>query len=238
MNAVYIYLDEGASIEGHHLLINHFKKIGIRALPINSQEIQQGRLQNARLLIMPGGRDIPYHQKLSGAGNRELKHFCQNGGSYLGICAGAYYGSAEIEFEKNCPLEVLGDRELGFFPGKAIGPAYGSNTFCYTSQKGAKAAHLSSSLFCYYNGGCYFAGAEEKNNTTILARYEDIMGKPAAIIECGFGKSKAILSGVHFEYSYLDLPPKNKYLKPIIPKLKQSEAARLKLFDQLLQRLL
>jgi glutamine amidotransferase-like uncharacterized protein len=46
------------------------------------------------------------------------------GGSYLGLCAGAYYGSSRVVFEPGTPLEVIGDRELAFFPGIARGAAY------------------------------------------------------------------------------------------------------------------
>jgi glutamine amidotransferase-like uncharacterized protein len=50
--------------------------------------------------------------------------FVQGGGSYLGLCAGAYYGCARVVFEPGTPLEVVGDRELAFFPGIARGAAF------------------------------------------------------------------------------------------------------------------
>ena len=52
-----------------------------------------------------------------------IKDYVTGGGSYLGICAGAYYGASYIEFNKGGELEVIGARELEFFDGKAIGPA-------------------------------------------------------------------------------------------------------------------
>lgn len=50
--------------------------------------------------------------------------YVQSGGSYLGLCAGAYYASSQVEFEPGSTLEVVGDRELDFFPGTARGAAY------------------------------------------------------------------------------------------------------------------
>lgn len=50
--------------------------------------------------------------------------FVTQGGSYLGLCAGAYYACARVEFEPGTPLEVVGDRELAFFPGIAQGAAF------------------------------------------------------------------------------------------------------------------
>lgn len=45
------------------------------------------------------------------------------GGSYLGLCAGAYYAASQVQFEPGSALQVVGDRELGFFRGIARGAA-------------------------------------------------------------------------------------------------------------------
>ena len=46
------------------------------------------------------------------------------GGAYLGLCAGAYYGCSPVVFEPGSALQVVGDRELRFFPGTGEGAAY------------------------------------------------------------------------------------------------------------------
>ncbi|EFJ50700.1 hypothetical protein VOLCADRAFT_88490 [Volvox carteri f. nagariensis] len=89
---------------------------------------------------MPGGADLPYCKHLNGHGNRLLRDYVAGGGSYLGICAGAYYACRRVEFEVGGPLEVVGDRELCFFPGAARGPAYPG--FDYLSERGAQAAPI------------------------------------------------------------------------------------------------
>jgi glutamine amidotransferase-like uncharacterized protein len=160
------------------------------------------------LVIFPGGSDTPYHDNLKGLGNSNIRDFVENGGNFLGICAGGYYGSSVIEFELNTPLEIIAERELEFFPGVAQGPAYGINQFDYRSEKGARIAkiHLPSpdmpyESAAYYNGGCAFLNAEKYHTVSVLAQYADIEGQPAAIIKCHVGKGQAILSGVHPEYS-------------------------------------
>jgi glutamine amidotransferase-like uncharacterized protein len=50
--------------------------------------------------------------------------FVQSGGAYLGLCAGAYYATARVVFEPGTPMEVVGDRELAFFPGIGRGCAF------------------------------------------------------------------------------------------------------------------
>jgi len=95
--------------------------------------------RNALVLVMPGGADVPYCRKLNGRGNDSIRSYVENGGSYLGLCAGAYYGCSRVEFEVEDPvLEVQGERELGFFEGSGRGSVYPG--FEYESEKGAVAA--------------------------------------------------------------------------------------------------
>lgn len=161
--------------------------------------------KETKLVIFPGGRDIPYHQALKGEGNKQIKDFVLQGGKFLGICAGGYFGSAKVEFEKGGPLEVNAERELQFFPGVAQGPAYGLGKFRYHGQNGAQIAKLDddsgSSLAAYFNGGCAFLEAEKYEGISVMSRYADIESRPPAVIKCQVGKGCAILSGVHPEYS-------------------------------------
>lgn len=199
--------------------------------------------KETHLLIFPGGRDIPYHSALKGAGNDNIRGFVEEGGSFLGICAGAYYGSAAIEFEKNGPLEVIAERELKFFPGVAHGPAYGLRKFDYRSERGAQIANLmlpftSFQVAAYYNGGCAFLGAEKYNTVSILARYADIEEQPAAIVKCHVGKGRAVLSGVHPEYSaYHECAGRNIH-GSLFGALKEIEKERRDLFLRIMGELI
>lgn len=47
--------------------------------------------------------------------------YVERGGAYMGICAGAYYGCSEVQFEPGTALQVFGQRELAFWPGAAQG---------------------------------------------------------------------------------------------------------------------
>ena len=62
----------------------------------------------------------------------------ERGGAYLGLCAGAYYAASRCEFEPGSELEVIGERELCFFPGIARGAVFPG--FDYRSERGAAAA--------------------------------------------------------------------------------------------------
>lgn len=169
--------------------------------------------KETRLFIIPGGADLPYTRSLNGARNQKIRQFVENGGTYLGICAGAYFASSSVEFAKGTSLEVTGTRELQFFEGPAIGPLV---PYCYHNNSGARAIRLfyqDQEVKVFYNGGCYFPNAQH-----VLAYYENNL---PAIIECRVGKGKAILSGVHFEYDPTLMDKNDPYLSSIIPNLQK-----------------
>lgn len=163
------------------------------------------------LLIFPGGRDLPYHFALQGEANGRIRSYVEKGGRFLGICAGGYYGASSIAFAQGSVEEIVGGRELGFFPGIAVGPAYG-NDFRYDSEVGARSVPILwekgpgtpfiSAL--YFNGGCLFERAATFSSTEVIARYGDLPGEPAAVVFCKKGEGAALLSGVHPEYSPKD----------------------------------
>lgn len=210
-NNVLIYADQGVSPRFLKLTVRALRDAGLSHL----RRVKQCNLTSdhawedeTALLVVPGGRDTPYHNALSGEGNRRIRRFVESGGKYLGLCAGGYYGAARVEFELGHPLEVIGDRELAFFPGIARGPAYGNGQFTYNTETGARIAQLSwgdNTGVSYFNGGCCFVDAESYPNVEVMARYRDIEGEPVAVISCKVGEGIAILSGVHPECSAADL---------------------------------
>ena len=166
---------------------------------------------------MPGGADLGYCRVLNGEGNRRIRQFVERGGSYLGFCAGAYYGSGRCEFEVgNKNLEVIGKRELAFFPGTCRGLAFPG--FAYNSEAGTKAVELKISKSAlakgsvpevfrsYYNGGGVFVDASDYDDRgiEILAEYTEQLkvdsGKgKAATIYCKVGEGGVVLSSTHPE---------------------------------------
>ncbi len=204
---VLVYLDTGVGASTFQQLFTSLRaSLSPASYSVDAIDhrylIDKEWMRQTALLVIPGGRDIPYHTHLQGRGNQRIAEYVTGGGAYLGICAGGYYGAAYIEFEKGGALEVSAARELAFFPGKAIGPAYGLGQFTYESESGARSAQLSwreGACRVYFNGGCYFEHPEIHASVDVLARYEDLPGCPAAVVSCAVGKGQAILSGVHPE---------------------------------------
>jgi biotin--protein ligase len=171
------------------------------------------------LLVMPGGADLGYCRTLNGEGNRRISRYVNQGGSYLGFCAGGYYGSSKCEFEVDDPkMAVVGDRELGFFPGICRGLAFAG--FVYHSEAGARAVDLrmhkeklpgakeglTETFKSYYNGGGVFVDAKklESRGVETLASYTedlhvDAGDGAAAVIYRKFGEGHVVLTGPHPE---------------------------------------
>lgn len=172
-------------------------------------------------LVFPGGADQGYCRTLNGAGNRRICQYVENGGVYVGFCAGGYFGTSRCEFEVgNKLLQVIGDRELAFYPGISRGCAFPG--FVYHSEKGARATELRvdktvvssgsiPNIFkSYYNGGCVFVDAPKfkDRGVEILASYVDPVAVDsgegaAAIVYCKVGKGAALLTGPHPEFVFL-----------------------------------
>lgn len=247
---IYLYAGPGVSEKALEQTGHTLKKLvspRYALHKINPDEVIRGAwVKKAALFVMPGGADTPYGQSLNGKGNQSIKAFVQKGGAYLGFCAGAYYGSRQVKFSVGTPLEVVGSRELAFFPGVAEGPTLAP--YDEASNAGAALARLQwkgqSSPFSknqvmasYYNGGCHFVNASACPNVTVLADYAATSPLKAAIVEMAVGKGRVILSGVHCEFDPALLDPLDPYLLPIQKELCANNQGRLALMAHLLNRL-
>jgi glutamine amidotransferase-like uncharacterized protein len=209
----------------HRALCDHYGADKIRYC--DADDILDGALdQTIKLFVMPGGADLYYCEKLNGAGNAAIRQWVKQGGTYLGICAGAYYACASIGWACGTKQEISGKRELAFFPGHATGPVY---EFIEDQDAGksclsAPTLHWDDGQTTHTSNVCYEAGPvfhspsllsppsvaqSGDNNIKILAHYTDLPDAPA-IVECAVGKGRAILCSPHIE-STPDLLGKSLY---------------------------
>lgn len=242
-NIVYLYSGPGTSpicldqteqlftqCLQHHYLIKR----------IQPEDVIDGSWQTlAACFVMPGGRDSPYHESLNPAGITKIQDYVQAGGSYLGICAGAYLAAKKIEFALESSIEVNQERTLKFYDGTAYGPVFAD--FEYHTQKGAHAAQIAfaeTSAMIYFNGGCTFLEIEKVSNLQIIGHYQLNAGnKLPAIVHIKHGKGCVILSGVHFEFEPETMNANDPHLSTIIPEIQRTNFERLSLAKQLLNLL-
>ena len=237
---IYVYNDDGVSEESLAQTIATFHqylgaKYAIKSL--SAAQVKKGMwVKDAAAFIMPGGADLPYATKLNGLGNKNIKKYVKNGGVYIGICAGAYYAASYVEFDKGGKIEVLGNRELKLFQGKAIGPILAP--YNYATNSGSIAAEITTIFknipiaHIYYNGGGFFESNNNFPNTKVIAQYAK--NKLPAIVFINYGQGKVLLSGVHFEYDTNTLPAKDKHTKNVIAVLGRYAADRKSLVNSLL----
>ncbi|KAI5815222.1 biotin-protein ligase [Pyronema omphalodes] len=217
---VLVYAGNGTTVDSvRHVLLSlrrllspHFAVSTVTADVI----IKEPWMSTCALLVIPGGADVPYTRALNGEGNRRISQYVRTGGSYLGFCAGGYYGSKQVEFEAdNLKLAVIGSRELAFFPGTCRGGAF--KGFEYASENGARASKIhvkkteteeAYTFHSYYNGGGVFVDAAkfQTRGVEILATYEDPLDVDggdgnAAVVYCKYGDGAAILTGPHPEFA-------------------------------------
>lgn len=198
------------------------------------------------LLVIPGGRSLPYHQKLDHEGTERIRRFVEQGGKYLGLCAGGYFGASQTVFYPNHPtMEIFSQSLLNFYPGVCQGPVY--TDFAYQSEVGAHAAPLditTSSLIervglhiaIYNNGGGAFIDSQLYPNVEVLARYTE-MSSDAAIVACTVGQGLAILTGVHPEFNIHQLDLDLTSQEDILEKLTTYEPQQRDLWTYILQAL-
>ncbi|KAG0298564.1 biotin holocarboxylase synthetase, partial [Dissophora globulifera] len=217
--------------------------------------------ESTALLVIPGGRDLPFTHDLQGAVIEKIRGYVQSGGKFWGICAGAYFASDRIAFEVGTPLEVKGERELKLFGGESRGVVYPG--FVYDSEQGANAVHIRLNKLAfggsdqlgfeetrvYFNGGGYFVDADKYPGTEILAWYKDTDvdgdgldgAKPkAAMITCQVGQGLALLTGIHPEYDAVHLDAANPEYGPlpnVVSRLLEKDQERVVLLRNLLTRL-
>lgn len=211
MSKIYIYNDEGVSLDSMSSIKNAVLELISSHIHIEIKEINSSFLKDEEdweihcsLLIFPGGRDLPYLERLGIEGMERIKKFVKDGGKYLGICAGAYFGSDNIFFKHDDESFISGNR-LSLAPYKAIGPI--NSNFQYNSERGAQRIEIKTdigNIFSYYNGGPVFQVLQNGSCNHYLeweeiSRYS-IMDEISSIGGRKCGKLHVLLLGTHFEF--------------------------------------
>ncbi|KAJ4378105.1 biotin holocarboxylase synthetase [Neocucurbitaria cava] len=260
---VLVYSGNGSTTESVRHCLYTLRRLlspSYAVIPVTSDIIiKEPWFSTCALLVFPGGADLGYCRSLNGEGNRRISRYVNAGGSYLGFCAGGYYGSARCEFEVDDPkMAVVGNRELGFFPGVCRGLAF--EGFKYASEAGARPADirihkehfesvkddLPDTFKSYYNGGGVFVDAKklEDRDVQILASYtEDLhinSGEgEAAVVYRKVGEGHVVLTGPHPEFAPQNLHniPSLPSYKSVIDDITVTDATRQSFMRLILQKL-
>jgi biotin---protein ligase len=159
--------------------------------------------KSVNIFIMGAGVCSTWEEELGQVGMQKIRDFVTQGGRFLGICAGAYFGSALSIFKITGAEPIIKMRPLKFYEGAALGPLLQDSD--YLSPQAARATRIdllvqdtAFSGLCYYQGGCCFDASALSERTKILATYKDI--DQIAVLSCKVETGCAVLCGVHPEF--------------------------------------
>lgn len=191
---IAIYHDEGVWLDGLIATERMLDWMGIPWEEVNAEELNRG-LSGFAAFWLPGGWAPDYLERIRASGREAILKLIQEGGAYIGVCAGAYYAASTVVWEgKRYPYP------LGLFQGAVVGPEiypwphYGMVELELTEQP--INAGLPREEWVLLYGGGHFEPAEGQE-VEVVARYRET-GWPAAIA-FSYGQGRVLLLGVHPE---------------------------------------
>lgn len=194
---VAVYSDAGAWGPSTRSLVRILEEAGIATEELLAVDFRPGELGKYDALVFPGGNAWDQRQALGEPGVAAVRDFVARGGTYLGVCAGAFLATEKVGWEGAPPL----DYPLALVPGVATGarddiapwPRVGATRLVLTGAGRARGLAWEDRETFFYQGGPGFSGYGDAD---VLATYPD--GTPA-ILRRPYEAGQVILNAVHFE---------------------------------------
>jgi glutamine amidotransferase-like uncharacterized protein len=169
------------------------ERSGFRVQYVGPDEADLDIFQRAKLWIQPGGRALTQARKMSPALKLRIIEFVKQGGSYVGICAGAFLAAEQFGWGGAPGRKVL-ERGLGLIPGFSglYSPAGNENVLLMNSDwLGFGKRELYWELGPDFRGESLWGSSVE-----VLSRYPE--GLPATV-RSTFGKGRVYVTAFHPE---------------------------------------
>jgi glutamine amidotransferase-like uncharacterized protein len=178
-------------------LRNFLSEYELSYVEIDEEMIGKGDLNDlCDILIFVGGWSAQYQNYIENHAN--IRRYVEDGGCFVGFCAGAYYASSTMRWKGN-PL----DYPLKLFSGEAVGPlslGWGTLPEIVLNSEIAFNTEFMDTLSMWYFDGPSFTGFPE-SDVHVLASYQ--FSGEAAVIAFPFGEGQVLLSGPHPELGYI-----------------------------------
>ena len=200
-NDIALYTDRGADEGCIQATKKMFKWMGYTVQLVNSNYINKESLDNFSIICIPGGNMYQYAEDISSSGKEKIRNFIRNGGSYIGICGGAYFTGEKVIWQGiQLPIEPL-----AIFPGTTQGPTdeiapYPDCVMCEVNIVDHSHPITQSeqdSLWIAYCYGPVFL-PNQGTNVDILGKYE--IGDKPVIIAFEYGLGNVFIIGTHPEF--------------------------------------
>ncbi len=135
--------------------------------------------QDVAIWVQPGGHSAQAYQAITPTLRNALISFINDGGGYVGFCAGAFITTKEIG--------TTGIQGFGIFPGNTAPLGTGSNM--------EKVSWENKTRDIYFEGGPYIYNID--SSVEVMAVYDD--GKTIAAARTTYGKGRVYIAGPHPE---------------------------------------
>ncbi|MFX1255530.1 MAG: BPL-N domain-containing protein [Promethearchaeota archaeon] len=209
---VAFYNGSGAGPYVFGATTHFFNWAGCLITNVTGQDIIDGCLENFDILCWPGGHYPAFWDEMGLAGKNAVQNFVQNGGGYLGICAGAYYACDYIVWMDDPAYpppdyKVEGD-ELNLDLCEAVAwgpifeiaprpePGYDMTQIDIVNHIHPITDNLPDHMQIIYIGGPYLVPYVDAD-LSILGVYNETNDN--AIIACSYGNGRVFLIGPHAE---------------------------------------
>lgn len=141
-----VFQDLGANDSGPENLRRCLDSAEFTFRRVKGIEIREGALDEADVLIQPGGSGSKQAEALGEAGREKVRDFVRRGGGYVGVCAGAYLATTDYTWS------------LGILDAKVIDREHWARGFGPVDVKLSKSgcgffARPSGSVSIYYHQG-------------------------------------------------------------------------------------
>ncbi len=197
---------------------------------IDANDVNNNDLgQYYKLIIFPGGWAGGYNEYINGSGYQNIRNFIDQGGAYLGMCAGSFFACDKVFWREGSDEELTPqntyDYPLNLWNGIGDGVirdfVYWAEDTYYADHPGTRMTDLKidtnlmpesdAQMSVLYFGGPVFRPVAGKwGSTEVIARYEMdgySADECAAMILFPYGSGRVFLSAVHPEvslYAYTD----------------------------------
>ncbi|NBT58943.1 hypothetical protein EBT16_09195 [bacterium] len=158
--------------------------------------------EDPTLLIMPGGESWVYLEDLGEQGAANIRNYVESGGSYLGICAGAFYATSHREGGAASGPYGIGLLEGTAYDGTALeAPGYIEGVLEFLWEMGnplAKGFGEKVKMLLYGGPALKFSPEEaRKKQIEVVLRFSE--SRDPAMIRFRYGKGRVFLSAPHVE---------------------------------------
>ena len=198
---IALYSDQGADKDCIRATQEMLEWFGYTVELIKADYINEVGLDSFRMLCVPGGNMYQYSLDISLEGKEKIRDFIRGGGSYIGICAGAYFTGEKV-FWRGQRLPMT---PLGIFPGTAKGPV--DEIVSFPDQEVVKVnivdfkhpitrTEPDSIWILYYWGPIFIPNKDAEVN--ILARHN--RGDYSAMVAFNYGRGRVFIIGPHPEF--------------------------------------